>query len=132
MKINASIMLILISVVGGGFRQVLLKKGMLNIGPLFTSSTKKNSIAFKVAANPFVVADLAVYAFSTCLWLVTLSRINLSFAYPFVSLSYIIMVIASWLLFHKDISMLRLVVLSARSSFRKVEPVSLRTYKRLK
>ncbi len=110
MKLDSSIVLILFSVIGGGFGQVLLKKGMIIIGPLLDVSAQ-NIIptAIKVITNPFVFGGLAVYGFSTALWLVALSRVELSFAYPFVSLSYIIMVFASWLLFQESVSALRLV-----------------------
>ncbi len=37
-----------------------------------------------------------------------LSRVDLSFAYPFASLSYVVMLAASWQLFNEDISLLRL------------------------
>ena len=44
----------------------------------------------------------------TVFWLTALSRVDLSYAYPFASLSYVVMLTASWLLFHEDISAVRL------------------------
>ena len=41
-------------------------------------------------------------------WLVALSRVDLSYAYPFASLSYVVMLTASWLLFNENITSLRL------------------------
>ena len=62
---------------------------------------------WQVGTNFWVVGGLFVYVFSTAFWLVVLSRMNLSYAYPFVSLSYIIMIVASWQLFNENISGLR-------------------------
>jgi drug/metabolite transporter (DMT)-like permease len=61
-----------------------------------------------MATNPYVVLGLSVYLCSTIFWLTALSRVNLSFAYPFASLSYVLMLIVSWQLFKEDISLLRL------------------------
>jgi drug/metabolite transporter (DMT)-like permease len=44
----------------------------------------------------------------TLFWLTALSRVDLSYAYPFASLSYIIMLTASWLLFNENITPMRL------------------------
>ena len=43
----------------------------------------------------WVWAGLAIFAVSAVLWLFALSRANLSFAYPFAALGYVIIVIAS-------------------------------------
>ena len=37
-----------------------------------------------------------------------LSRVDLSYAYPFASLSYVVMLAAAWLLFKEDLSPMRL------------------------
>ena len=41
-------------------------------------------------------------------WLVALSRVELSYAYPFASLSYVLMLAASWFLFRENITAVRL------------------------
>jgi drug/metabolite transporter (DMT)-like permease len=56
-----------------------------------------------------VVAGLAIYLGGTVFWLTALSRVDLSYAYPFASLSYVVMLIASWALFKENITPLRLV-----------------------
>ncbi len=55
-----------------------------------------------------VTGEGRVYALGTLFWLLALSREELSFAYPFASLSYILMLIASWQLFRENISGMRL------------------------
>jgi drug/metabolite transporter (DMT)-like permease len=107
-SMNIAIVYILISVLGGAVGQVLLKRGMSGMGPLTLSVNKLPSILFGMGTNPFVVIGLIVYVGSTVFWLTALSRVDLSYAYPFASLSYVAMLIASWQIFHEDISLLRL------------------------
>ena len=105
---NIAIVYILISVLGGGIGQLLLKRGMTIIGPLTLSIREIGSILLGLATNPYVVGGLFVYVCSTVFWLVALSRVDLSYAYPFASLSYVIMLVVSWRLFDENISLLRL------------------------
>ncbi len=107
-SMNIAIVYILISVLGGAIGQVLLKRGMSGMGPLTLSAAKLPSILLGMATNPFVAIGLIVYLGSTVFWLTALSRVDLSYAYPFASLSYVAMLIASWQIFHEDISLLRL------------------------
>jgi drug/metabolite transporter (DMT)-like permease len=108
LEMNVAIVYILISVLGGAAGQVLLKKGMGSMGPLTLSVNQLGSILWRMATNPYVVFGLGVYMLSTIFWLTALSRVNLSYAYPFASLSYIVMLVVSWQLFKEDISFLRL------------------------
>ena len=103
-----AIFYILVSVLAGAFGQVLLKKGMGSMGPLTLSLNQLGSVLWRIGTNPYVIVGLAIYVSGTVFWLVALSRVELSYAYPFASLSYVIMLVASWLLFHENISLVRL------------------------
>lgn len=99
---------ILISVIAGGAGQILLKHGMTRMGEVTIVANQLPLFMWRLATNPYVVGGLALYAGGTIFWLAALSRVDLSFAYPFASLSYIIMLLASWQLFNENISMMRL------------------------
>ncbi len=105
---NVAIGYILISVLGGALGQILLKKGMGSMGPLTLSLGKLGELLWRIGTNPYVIAGLAIYVTGTVFWLVALSRVDLSYAYPFASLSYVVMLVAAWLLFKEDLSLLRL------------------------
>lgn len=105
---NLAIVYILISVLAGALGQILLKKGMTSMGPLTLSLEGVGGIILRIATNPYVVIGLFIYVCGTLFWLVALSRVDLSFAYPFASLSYVVMLTASWLLFQENITPLRL------------------------
>lgn len=103
-----AVVYILISVLTGAIGQVLLKKGMESMGPLTLSLNQLGSILWRIGTNPYVIIGLAIYVGGMVFWLTALSRVDLSYAYPFASLSYVVMLVASWQLFKEDITPLRL------------------------
>ena len=106
---NIAVIYILISVLGGALGQILLKKGMSSMGPLTLSTNQAIPILWKMATNPYVIVGLGIYVIGTIFWLTALSRVDLSYAYPFASLSYVVMLIASWWLLDENISVLRII-----------------------
>ena len=108
-KMNIAITYILVSVILGAVGQLLLKQGMGSMGPLGISIDGLGGLSWKIGTNLYVVSGLFIYVLGTLFWLVALSRVELSFAYPFASLSYLVMLAASWGLFHENISLLRLI-----------------------
>ena len=106
---NIAVTYILISVVGGAIGQLMLKKGMNTLGVMTLTINELGSILWRLATNPFVFFGLLIYVISVVFWLVALSRVDLSYAYPFASLSYIIMLVASWWLFNEHISLMRII-----------------------
>src|SRR5258708_20047041 len=104
---NVAVVYILISVIAGAAGQLLLKKGMSTMGPLTLSLGQLVAVIWWLATNPYVVFGLAVYMGGTLFWLTALSRVDLSYAYPFASFSYVVMLVASWRLFGEDVTPLR-------------------------
>lgn len=105
---NLAVGYILISVLASAVGQVLLKKGMLNTGALTITLDQLVEILWRIGTNPHVVIGLIIYVAGTLFWLAALSRVDLSYAYPFASLSYVVMLAASWMLFSEDITLFRL------------------------
>jgi drug/metabolite transporter (DMT)-like permease len=108
LKMNLAIVYILVAVVGSAVGQLLLKKGMSTMGPLTLTPDQFFNIVWRIGTNPWVVVGLFIYVFGTVFWLSALSRVDLSFAYPFASLSYIAMILGGWLLFSERIDAWRI------------------------
>ncbi len=102
-----TLLLILAATVLGVIGQLLLKHGMGGMGPLSVSLVGVPKIVWQIATSPFVVGGLLMYVIGTFFWLITLSRLDLSFAYPFVSLNQVLVFIASWLVLHEEVNPLR-------------------------
>lgn len=101
--------LILAVVTTNALSQILLKKGMLTIGKFDFSGTTLLKMFPVVAFNVYVVSGLLVLVFSMGLHLMALSRVELSFAYPFLSISYILVLIAGYMLFGEDVNVSRVI-----------------------
>ncbi len=88
--------LVCISITLGGFGQVFLKKGL---GPngIAGGHTIFQTVFHILAAmiQPQVMTGLLLYVVSTFFWLMILSRVRLSVAYPLISLSYPLVVVLS-------------------------------------
>jgi multidrug transporter EmrE-like cation transporter len=88
--------LILASVTLAAVAQVTLKAGMNHVTDANGGQLALNGDSLQqIASQIRVWAGLAIFAVSAVLWLFALSRADLSFAYPFAALGYVIIVIAS-------------------------------------
>jgi drug/metabolite transporter (DMT)-like permease len=99
---------ILLSTACGVIGQLLLKKAMNQIGVITPTAGGLPSIVLRIAMSPLVIIGLSCYVLGSFFWLIALSRTDLSFAYPFASLSYILAFAGSWYFFGETISTLRL------------------------
>lgn len=100
----SAIGMILSSVFLSAGGQLLFKAAMNEFGVLELSIPA----LFRLLSNPLLLLGLAVFFISAILWLVALLRADLSFAVPFLSLAYILVLLGSVALFQENISLLRL------------------------
>jgi drug/metabolite transporter (DMT)-like permease len=104
----SALVLILISGLLGVAGQVMLKQALLAGGPLPLGLDTAPGLVWQLASNPLVVVGLAVYVSGTFFWLIALSRVDLSYAYPFASLNYVFVLAASWVLLGEQPTPMRL------------------------
>ena len=100
--------LILFTVVTNGLAQILLKQGMLSLGPISLSGADLSRAIPAVALNPYVIGGMAMFVISMSSHLIVLSKVELSFAYPFLSLAYVLVTICSVYLFGDQVGPLRI------------------------
>jgi len=103
-----SIIYILVSGVLGVTGQLVLKRGLAALGSQALRLDHLPGFVASLALNPLIVGGLAVYVLGTLFWLVALSRLDLSYAYPFASLNYVLVLLASWLVLGEQPSATRL------------------------
>lgn len=99
--------LILISVFLGAMGQVLVKYGAVNLELNFTIKYLLPSI-FNILKNMPVMLGIISYGLSFLLWIKVLSKVELSYAYPMVSLGYVITMMFSYFVFKENISLIRI------------------------
>lgn len=100
-------MLILIATLMGIFSQTMLKYGMNRLGPVSLKGANLPMAVWNIVRSPLVIGGLLIYGFGTFFWLVTLSRIDLSLAYPFAALSHVLLFLIGWLVLREKVSLTR-------------------------
>jgi Uncharacterised protein family UPF0546. len=99
--------LILTSVLLAALAQITLKHGMNQVTHEVGTANLKLTSLKAMATNAAVLGGLVIFGFSAIVWLLVLSRASLSFAYPFASLSYLVIVLADKFVFDQTIPPLR-------------------------
>ena len=95
-----AIIIIIIGVVFAAIGQVSWKLGMNQAGQI---SAMNLAYISSVLLNPYVLLGFVMYGLSTVFWLIALSKKELSFVYPFISLTYVLVLVLSSLVLKEDI-----------------------------
>ncbi len=96
MQLN-TLFLILCSVAMGTTAQLLLKIGMSDTHIRASVEGRDwAGLAWQAGTNQWVVGGLALYALGAVVWLLVLARVQLSYAYPFVGIGFIITMLLGW------------------------------------
>lgn len=90
----------LISIFLGSIAQYFLKKGM----NLVSLNEEVITIIRKIIFNGYIINGIACYILSLLFWLYVLSKLELSKAYPMVSLGYVFTTILGYLLLNESIT----------------------------
>lgn len=88
--------------------QILLKLGMTQIGQFEFSLANTIPIGIKIVGNLPILTGLSFFVLSTGIWLMVLSRIQVSFAYPMLSIGYVLNAIAAYYLLGEPMTSVRL------------------------
>lgn len=88
--------------------QLLIKAGMNHVGEFNFSLANILPISWQVATNFYIVAGLFCYVISVVLWMLVLSRVEVSFAYPMLSIGYIVNAVAAYYLFGEALTLTRI------------------------
>lgn len=85
------ILLILCSVLLSSIAQIVLKTGMSNPNVLSAVQAGPGlDMLTAICTNLFVIGGLTLYFASAAVWLLVLARVDVSFAYPFVGLGFVV------------------------------------------
>lgn len=97
---------ILVGVLLNAAAQLLLKAGASSTGGI-TLSADIGRTALGLLQHPAILGGLGCYAVSVAVWIVALSRVEVSVAYPMLSIGYVVNALLAWWLFGEDLNMQR-------------------------
>lgn len=100
-----NLLLILTGVLLNAAAQLVLKKGMSQIGSIQVDINSIFTMVLKVSTNLYVWTGLIFYVISFLVWLMVLSRVEVSYAYPFLSIGYIIAAFVGYVYFGESMTL---------------------------
>ncbi len=98
--------IILTGVLLNAIAQLCLKGGTQKVGAITLNNL--TAVFWDVALNPMILGGLFCYVLSVGLWIIALSRVDVGYAYPMLSLGYVVNAIAAYFLFGEQISLTRM------------------------
>lgn len=99
--------LIFAGVVLNALGQLLLKAGTNAVGRFEFVTENLAPVATRLAFEPHILAGIACYGVSLVVWIMGLSRIEVSIAYPMLSLGYVLNAAAAWYFFGESLGPMR-------------------------
>jgi multidrug transporter EmrE-like cation transporter len=106
---RAALALILLSVTITACAQLVLKAGMAGAAvQRAIADGPAARMVLAIALDPLVLAGLMLYFLAAGVWLLVLSKVDVSLAYPFVALGFVITAVFGRLVFGETLSTARI------------------------
>lgn len=99
---------ILFTVATNAAAQLMLKYGMMQLGPLSFAGVNPLTKTLQIVFSPWIFLGLVTFVVSMASHLFVLSKVELSFAYPFLSLAYVMVAVFAYYVFREDLNALRI------------------------
>jgi len=104
-----SFALILTGVLLNAAAQLLLKAGTNAVGHFEFHLDNVLPVGMKLAFEPHIVGGMVCYVVSLVVWIMALSRVPVSIAYPMLSIGYVVNAIVAYYWLGEQVSVMRLV-----------------------
>lgn len=105
---SADLALILTGVFLNAAAQLLLKAGARVLVGIPITLANAGVVLERTALSGPILGGLACYVVSVGVWILALSRVQVSVAYPMLSIGYVVSAVAAWLLFDEQLSAQRM------------------------
>ncbi|HEB86160.1 MAG TPA: 4-amino-4-deoxy-L-arabinose transferase [Gammaproteobacteria bacterium] len=96
--------LILTGVLLNAVAQLALKASVSDMGAIQLSVDNIMPVTLRLAGEPWLWLGLFLYVISVTVWILALSRVDVSIAYPMLSIGYVVNAFAAWALFGEMLS----------------------------
>jgi len=104
-----SFALVLIGVLLNAGAQLLIKAGTNSLGTLIVAGNNPIQSVFRIVFQPYIFGGLLSYVVSVAVWILVLSRVQVSVAYPMLSIGYVVNAFLGYLLFKESLTVPKLV-----------------------
>lgn len=101
--------LVLVAIVLGTCAQLLLKAGTNSVGAFAFTLENAIPVGMKLALEPRILGGAGCYVVSLAIWIMALSRVEVSMAYPMLSIGFALNAVLAWWLLGEAVTPMRLV-----------------------
>ncbi len=103
-----NIAIILLSILMSSTAHIFLKKGMITHALNTAKSDGIIGLMWTVGTNPWVMGGMLLHVGALVVWLWALSKVDISFAYPFLALGYVLVSIMAWFWLGEELGSMKL------------------------
>ena len=104
-----SFSLLMLGVLLNASAQLLLKAGTNAVGQFEFTAANILPVGLRLAFQPHIAGGVACYVVSLVVWIMGLSRVPVSVAYPMLSVGYVLNAVAAWYLFGESLTAQKLI-----------------------
>ena len=91
------------------YGQIILKWRVSLVGDMPLDFFDKILFLLSIAINPWIISSLICAFLAFLCWMAAMTKFDLSYAYPFMSLSFVLVLISSVLLFNEPLSVFKVI-----------------------
>ena len=108
---SINLAIIMLSISFSSIAHILLKKGMMELATTITTNQSLIQKIISLGINPWVVSGITLHVGALFVWLWALSRVDISFAYPFLALGYVLVSAMAWHWLGEELNTQRLIAM---------------------
>ena len=101
--------LLILGVLLNASAHLLLKAGTNAVGHFEFTTANILPVGMKLAFQPHILGGVSCYVVSLVVWIMGLSRVPVSIAYPMLSVGYVLNAVAAWYLFGESLTAQKLI-----------------------
>ncbi len=91
------------------YGQIVIKWQVLKAGSLPELLPEKIHFLFHLLLNPWIMSALFAALLASVFWMAAMTKLQLSHAYPFMGLTFVLVLLGSGVFFHEPVSTLKIV-----------------------
>lgn len=99
-----NILIILLSILMSSTAHIFLKKGMMTHALTATKPHGLTNLVWTIGTNTWVLGGMFLHVSALIVWLWALSKVDISFAYPFLALGYVLVSTMAWFWLGEELS----------------------------
>ena len=92
--------------------QIALRKTMLSLGNFPSGLTGYLELALNLLTNIWFILGMGCYVISIGLWMAVLGKVEVSLAYPMLSIGYVLTAIIGYFFMGENVNLIRIIGLS--------------------